>query len=119
MIFTNKKYYSCCKESILLNQFDIKTLSDFLELPITQTDLEFLEEKKKQKIEKENNTIIIKCEKNLNEYFNKSKSKQQRNAAMISAYLDGYTQVNIADFLNISKSLVSKVVKSGDSTPGV
>ena len=90
-----------------------------MELPLTQKDLECLEEKQKQKIEKENNTIVIKCEKNLNEYFIKSELKQQRNSAIITAYLDGYQQVEISNYLNISKSLVSKVIKSGDSTPGV
>jgi REP element-mobilizing transposase RayT len=34
-------------------------------------------------------------------------------------YLDGYTQASIATYLGVSKSLVSKVIKSGDSTPRV
>jgi len=118
-IFKFKKYYSCCKESILLNQFDIKTLRDFLDVPINQNDLDFLETKHKQKIEKEKNIIIVKCEKELKEYFENVIIKEQRNSAIINSYLDGYTQVKIADYLNVSKSLISKVIKSGDSTPGV
>ncbi len=118
-IFKSKKYYSCCKESILLTQFDIKTLRDFLEVPLSQKDFEFLETKQKQKIEKEHNTIIIKCEQELQDYFTNVSIRKQRNSAILKAYLDGYTQVEIAKYLNISKSLVSKVVNSGDSTPGV
>jgi len=33
--------------------------------------------------------------------------------------MDGYTQVDIANYLNVSKSLISKVIKSGDSFTGV
>ncbi|MEN8304572.1 MAG: helix-turn-helix transcriptional regulator [Campylobacterota bacterium] len=32
--------------------------------------------------------------------------------------LDGYTQADVARYLNISKSLISKIIKSGDSTLG-
>jgi len=118
-IYKSKKYNSCCKESILLTQFDIKTLRDFLEIPISQKDLEFLEMKQKQKIEKNDNQTIIKCKEQLSSYFNNVTIKKQRNSAIITAYLDGYTQVGIANHLNLSKSLISKVIKSGDSTPGV
>ena len=81
--------------------------------------MEFLEAKQKQKIEEKNNILIIKCEKSIKEYFDNVIIKEQRNSAIINAHLDGYSQVDIANFLNVSKSLVSKVIKSGDSTPGV
>jgi len=42
-----------------------------------------------------------------------------RNFAILNAYLDGYTQVDMASYLKLSKSLISKVVKSGDSLTGV
>jgi hypothetical protein len=34
-------------------------------------------------------------------------------------HLDGYSQIEIANYLGLSKSLISKVIKSGDSTAGV
>jgi DNA-binding transcriptional regulator LsrR (DeoR family) len=46
-------------------------------------------------------------------------TKEDRNIAIINAYLDGYSQASIAIYLNLSKSLVSKVVKNGDSFTGV
>lgn len=46
-------------------------------------------------------------------------NRDDRNFAIINAYLDGYTQAEIANHLNLSKSLVSKVIKSGDVTPAV
>ena len=38
---------------------------------------------------------------------------------IILAYLNGYSQIEIANYLELSKSLISKVIKSGDSTAGV
>lgn len=46
-------------------------------------------------------------------------NKEDRNFAIINAYLDGYSQVDIASLLKLSKSLISKVVRSGDSFTGV
>ncbi|WP_415846389.1 helix-turn-helix domain-containing protein [Sulfurimonas sp.] len=46
-------------------------------------------------------------------------TRQDRNLSIINAYLDGYSQVEIAQYLGVSKSLISKVIKSGDSLTGV
>lgn len=46
-------------------------------------------------------------------------NRHDRNFAIINAHLYGYAQVEIANHLNLSKSLVSKVVKSGDVAPEV
>ena len=44
-------------------------------------------------------------------------TKKERNFAIVEAIEDGYKQVEIADFLNISSSAVSKIIseKSGNS----
>ena len=43
------------------------------------------------------------------------KSKQERNRIIALAYLeDGYSQIEIANYLGLSKSAVSMIVKSGD-----
>ena len=39
--------------------------------------------------------------------------------AILNAYLDGYTQVKIAEYLKLSTSLISKIVKDGYSCTGV
>lgn len=116
-IFKNQKYYPCCENSILLKDFDIKSLRDFLNIPISNDDLKILSSK--QKIEKENQEIKISREKQLCEYFKKLASKQIRNKAIIEAYKDGYPQIEIANYLSLSKSAISKIIKSGDSTSGV
>lgn len=49
-IFKGLKYYPCCNNSILIKEFDIKTLSEFINKKITKEELELLESK--EKIEK-------------------------------------------------------------------
>ena len=58
---------------------------------------------------------LLKCSKKFEEHFADIETKNERNLAILNAYLDGYTQVDIASYLKVSKSLISKVVKSGDS----
>ncbi len=110
-IFKNLKYYPCCNNSILIQEFDIKSLSEFLNTPISQEELKILNQK--QKAKKENNEIKILKEKDLNKYFENTKTKQQRNISIIKAYEDSYSQVEIANFLGISKSLISKIINKG------
>jgi transposase len=43
----------------------------------------------------------------------------KRNCIIHSVYLNGYSQIEIANHLGLSKSLIYKVIKSGDSTAGV
>ena len=67
------------------------------------------------------NSNIFKKKRNkkFEEHFMDVETKIDRNFAILNAYLDGYSQVDIALYLKVSKSLISKVVKSGDSLTGV
>ena len=95
-IFNNLEYYACSKESILLQQFNIKTLSEFLEAAISEKEINYLNEKAKQKVEKSKQGISIRRSKKFKEHFYEVDTKSDRNLAIINAYLDGYTQVDIA-----------------------
>ena len=119
LIFNQKEHSPCCNDSILLNQFDIKTLHEFLDTSISEDELEFLKEKEKQKVVKGNEGIVLKRLKEFEEHFIDVQNKGDRNFAIINAYLDGYSQVDIATRLMLSTSLISKVVKSGNSCTGV
>jgi len=119
LIFKVKEHYPCTNESLLIKSFDIKSLSEFLEIPMSDIEHEYLEKKQKQKIKKSDDGIQISQSKALKEHFTTIQNKKERNRAIINAYLDGYTQISIAQYLKISKSLVSKVIKNGDITPGV
>ncbi|MDY0116812.1 MAG: transposase [Sulfurimonadaceae bacterium] len=114
-----KEHYPCSNESLLKKEFDIKTLAEFLDASLSQDELEFLQEKEKQKVVKSGDGIMMKRSKKFEEHFMDAQTKQERNVAILNAYLDGYSQVDIATYLKLSNSMISKVVKSGDSLTGV
>ncbi len=118
-ILNAKDYYPCSKSSILITQYDLETLHEFLDASITEDELEYLKEKEKQKVVKSDTGISMKRSKQFEEHFYDVQTKDDRNIAILNAYLDGYTQVDIARYLNVSKSLISKVINSGDSLTGV
>ncbi|MDP2894034.1 MAG: transposase [Sulfurimonas sp.] len=119
IIFNAKHYYPCCSDSILIKQFDLKTLNEFLGEPMSEKELEYIKTKEKQKILKEDGILHVKQEKQFQEHFVDVETKIDRNFAIQGAYLDGYSQVDIASYLKVSKSLISKVIKNGDSLTGV
>ncbi len=119
LIFNAKEHYPCSNESLLIKSFDIRSLSEFLEKPINEEELEYLKEKQKQKIKRTGDGIKISQSKKFEEHFTNIQDKEDRNLSIINAYSDGYTQSSIAQYLNVSKSLVSKVIKSGDIIPWV
>ena len=119
LIFNAKHYYPCCGDSILIKQFDFKTLNKFLGEPMSEKELEYIKTKEKQKILKEDGILHVKQEKKFEEHFYDTSTKLDRNLAILNAHQDGHSQVSIASYLNVSKSLISKVVKSGDSFTGV
>jgi len=41
----------------------------------------------------------------------KTKTKTERNDMMLEALKDGYTQIEVANYLGVSRSLVSKIVR--------
>jgi hypothetical protein len=53
----------------------------------------------------------------LSEYFENTKDKTERNTAIIHVIEDGYTQAEVAKYIALSRSAVSKIVKSIYSTP--
>ena len=48
----------------------------------------------------------------LENFFKKIKSKEKRNKKIKKAFLAGYTQNEIAQFLNLSQSSISKIVNA-------
>ena len=118
-IFSAKEHLPCSNESLLVKSYDLESLAEFLEKPMSEEELNYLEKKQKQKIKKTKDGIKISQSKEFEEHFTDIQNKKERNLAIINAYLDGYTQSSISKYLNLSKSLVSKVIKSGDVAPGV
>jgi REP element-mobilizing transposase RayT len=119
LVMNAKDHYPCSNNSILIKQYDLETLHEFLDASITEDELEYLKEKEKQKVVKSDTGIFMKRSKQFEEHFYDVQTKDDRNIAILNAYSDGYTQVDIARYLNVSKSLISKVINSGDSLTGV
>jgi len=59
LIFNNQEYKECCQESLLLKQYDIETLSEFLNIEFTEEEKRYLEEQQKRKIKKGANGILL------------------------------------------------------------
>lgn len=120
-IFHNRNHQPCCNQSILLRDYDVESLSGFLNVLFSEDEMSYLQKEQKRKIEQHDKNIVISQSKSLDEYFTETNSKKERNQSMYEAYLDGYPQIEIANYLGLSKSLISRITieKSRDSTSGV
>ncbi len=111
-IFNAKDHHPCCNDSLLLRQFDLQTLGEFLDVVMSEDELAFLKVEQKRKIEKIDKEIVVSCSKTLDEHFTDVTTRDERNRAVLNAYADSYTQKSIAEYLDVSTSLISKVLKS-------
>jgi len=120
-IFHNREHQACCNQSILLQNDDALSLSGFLNVWFSENEMSYLEKEQKRKIQQHDKNIVISKSKSLDKYFSETNSKKERNQSMYEAYLDGYPQIEIANYLGLSKSLISRIIidKSGDLTSGV
>ena len=101
----------CCMNSILVKQYNISTLIDFLGEELSKQEIDKLEKEKKKKITIKDNKIIVKYKKELSTYFTKGMDKAKRNNNIYQAYIDGYTQVSISKEVDISEAMVCIIVK--------
>ena len=106
------------RDSFVLQQFD--STSELLKsLDIKMTAKEFAKIDQFQKI----STAYKKDPKNieqklkLKDYFQKDISKEQRNIQIQKATKDGFTQSEIAKFLGLSDSGVSRILKKSKLKP--
>ena len=107
----------CAKDSKMIKELEYENIQDIVGVKLTEDDLQILSELNNQKVIKKDNKNSYAYSKSLDEHFSKVKTKSSRNIAIVNALDDGYTQSQISHHLGLSKSLISKVVKSGDSTP--
>ena len=100
----------------MFRDYDIESLSGFLGVEFSQEDLTFLQKEQNRKIEKKEDIIVLSKSKSLEEHFMEAESRQERNRIICLAYLeDGYSQIEIASFLGLSKSAISMIIKSDKS----
>jgi hypothetical protein len=101
----------CCTNSMLVKQYDIDTLADFLDKALSKEEVKDLELEKKKKITVNEDKAIQDQKKELSSYFDRSMDKQKRNSAIVEAYKDGHTQASIAKEIGISDAMVCIVIK--------
>jgi len=117
VIINNEDFIDCAKNSKLLQELDYENIQEMVGIKLNDDDLEILEQLKNQKVVIKDNQNRVAHSKALKEHFKKSETKTKRNSAIMQAIDDGYTQAEIAKYLNLSRSAISKVAKSAYSTP--
>ena len=111
-LFAKGAIPQCAKKSMLIKQYDLQTLSDFLGTSLSKEELEDLENEKRKKIGKEKNGVKQERSRELKSYFSPKMAKDKRNLAIGEAFADGYTQTSIAKELGLTPAMVSYVIKN-------
>lgn len=93
--------------SLLYNQ----NIFELLDNDLTTEDMQKLEKLQKTSYIKQNNVIKREKQKSLDSYFVDIDNLIQRNKEIRKAVLDGYKQSEIAEFLRISRTTISKVIR--------
>jgi REP element-mobilizing transposase RayT len=103
----------CTKKSKLLAELDYENIQEMIGVCLDEDATKQLEEIQKQKSvvrDGVNKTVNVKT---IEEHF----KSVARNDGIKDAFDDGYTQAKIAIYLNVSRSLISKLLKGRYSTP--
>jgi predicted XRE-type DNA-binding protein len=101
----------CTLNSKLLQELDYENIQEMIGIRLSDEELEILEQIKHQKIVQKEEVNRLAYEKSLEEHFTEVKTKKERNEKVVEALEDGYTQIEVANYLNVSRSLVSKIVR--------
>ena len=101
----------CALKSKLVEELDYENVQDMIGVRLSDDELELLEKIKQQKIVQNKSGNRLAYNKSLEEHFFEVETKKQRNEKMIEVLEDGYSQIEVARFLGVSRSLVSKVVR--------
>ena len=115
----NNQVKSFLSNSFALKDYDTKELYATLQIPLSQNDENSIDKIHKAKITIKDDNIIQEKSISLDVYFKdiKNKKGRDRDKNITKAFQDGYKQSEIAKFLGLSVSLISKVIKIQDSTP--
>ena len=103
---SNMIYEDLLKDSILHDRELFKILNN----KISEVELKKLEELEKIKYKKDKKIVRLK-QQPLEFYFDGKLDIKRRNSKIKEAVLDGYKQSEIADFLKLSRTTISKATK--------
>jgi len=103
------KIPSCALSSKLIKEIKYKGIQEFLEYKASKKDLEEIDKIHNTEIIKDGFEYKYKKQTPLKEYFKDIKTKEDRNKAIIEALKDGYKQVEVARYLNLTPTAILKV----------
>lgn len=106
----DQKIVSCVRSSKLKKEIQNDGIKALLEMPLTQKELKALRIEQKKKINKKNFVLTQEKQNTLKEHFINSDSKESRDDAVMQAIEDGYRQADIARYLQLTPSMISKIV---------
>lgn len=101
----------CMQESMLVKQYDVETLAEYLEEPLSEDEIIDLSKERKKKVLVEDKSAKREEKKDISSYFDDMMDKQSRNNAVYEAYMDGHTQISISKELALSDAMISIIIK--------
>jgi len=101
----------CMQGSMLVTQYDVETLTEYLEEPLSKEEVADLNKEREKKVLIEDNAVKKEEKKDLSSYFYESMDKESRNKAVYEAYMDGHMQVSISKEIALSDAMISIIIK--------
>lgn len=101
----------CMRESMLLKQYDVETLAEYLEEALSEDEIADLRKERKKKVLVEDKSAKREERQELDSYFYESMDRENRNNAVYEAYMDGHTQSIISKKLALSDAMISIIIK--------
>jgi REP element-mobilizing transposase RayT len=114
MLNKEQDVISCAKHSKLKKEYHYEGIQELLKTPLNKKEQKALEDEQKKKIVQKEHAFKQVKEITLEQHFKNNKDLPSRNSAIIEALKDGYTQGEIARYLNVSSALVSYIFRSSD-----
>lgn len=117
VIMNRNEPVPCVNKSKLIEELSYENVQDMIGVSLDEEALRILKEIEMQKVVNTDSVRRVAKSKELSEHFKDMDDKIKRNSAIIHAVEDGYTQATVAKHVGLSRSALSKIVKSAYSTP--
>ena len=101
----------CAKHTQLKELLKEDGILEHFEISLDDDELKVLKQEQKRKIDIKEHQLKLYKLKTIEEHFNIYDIKNERNDAIVNAIDDGYTQASIANYLGLSTSTISKILK--------
>ena len=112
------KLPKCAEHSMLKKLINEDGIRDLLEIALDEDELEALKMMQKRKVITVEHTYVPFELPNIEIFFSDITSKEDRNVAIVSAFEAGHKQSSIAQQIEVTDSMVSKIIKKWkDSSP--